>query len=87
MTEEKVLADLRSFSSFVGWKACCSVSDEDIPRMIAELEHFDFGSMLEAPWYFGEFLAWLYKLVFLFVTLNGFRLTTGRAIDPTHLSV
>lgn len=35
-------SSLRAYSSTVVWEACCHVSDEDVPRTIAELEHFDF---------------------------------------------
>ncbi len=59
-------ATLRRYSSVVGWKACCSVSDEDIPRVVAELERFEFKNMHMKPMHFGEFLAWLYKLVHSF---------------------
>ncbi len=70
-TEDGVLTDLRLYLSVVGWKACRRVSDEDIPRMIAELEHFDFRN-IDEPTHFGDFLAWLYKLVYLFVSLKWF---------------
>jgi hypothetical protein len=35
-------SSLRVYSSEVGWMACCHVSDEDVPRIVAELECFDF---------------------------------------------
>ncbi len=51
------------FSSCIAWAACPHVSEKDIPKLVAELECFDFGSLTEVPDGFSYFLDWLYKLV------------------------
>lgn len=75
---------LKNFSSIVGWKACCRISDKDVPSIVAELERFDFGSLDKTLMGFGEFLSWLYKLVLVKYHLIGAcLLTLSRAIETT----
>lgn len=63
VTAADIVSHLSEYSSTIGWRACCHVSDEDVPSVIAELERFDFNDMEEEPPYFAKFLAWLHKMV------------------------
>lgn len=63
LSADQIALSLRNFSSVVGLGACCNVSDEDIPRVVAEFEHFDFKVLGGGMWDAGYFLAWLYRLV------------------------
>lgn len=66
MSADEVVSSLRSFSSAALLGAYRRVSDKDIPGVVAELEHIDFG-ILNAHLGFKDqfcgFLAWLYSLV------------------------
>lgn len=78
---DKTIWYLWDFSSTVGWRACCNVSDEDVPRVVAELEHFDFRVLKAHSWRegMGDFLAWLYKLVRSFI-IQKFQWLTAKYI-------
>lgn len=57
---------LMKASRAIGWGACCRISDPSIPRLISELERFDFStlqSFQRAPEHFLDFLSWFYSLV------------------------
>lgn len=61
--QESILSSLTRFSIRVGWVACCQVTDMNIPGLVAELEHFDFSGLHEAPTGFVHFLHWFSSLV------------------------
>lgn len=65
VSADEVVSSLRSFSSAALLGAYRRVSDKDIPGVVAELEHIDFGTIHlgSLSYEFCGFLAWLYSLV------------------------
>ncbi|KAF9445865.1 hypothetical protein P691DRAFT_805060 [Macrolepiota fuliginosa MF-IS2] len=57
-----LVAETREAVSRIVWKACCSSSDDDAPKIIDVLLEYEFCHLYGvAPDHFMEFLRWLYR--------------------------
>lgn len=71
VAEEKILAQLKYYSSRECWMACYFVDEVDLPKLAAQFEHFNFNR----PQYFNRpylitFFPWLFRLVCLYLDLD-----------------